>query len=58
MRPPLERDLHDAFFVSEERAVAISKVESPDLDVLVGRAGDDELRVGGNVEGEDGKLRQ
>jgi hypothetical protein len=42
--------------VSEERTVAVSKVEAPDLDVLVGGTGDDEFAVGGDVEGEDGEL--
>lgn len=57
MAAALERDLHDALVVRKERAVAVAKVEAPDLDVLVGRAGDDELRVGRDVEREDGELR-
>ena len=32
----LESDLHDTFVVREDRLVAVSEVEAPDLDVLVG----------------------
>jgi hypothetical protein len=56
MGPLLKRDLHDRVVVREYRAVTIAKVHTPDLDVLVGRAGGDEFRVGGDVEGEDGEL--
>ena len=51
VRALFERDAHDGLLVSKERAVAVTKVQPPDLDVLVGRAGDDELRVFGDVEG-------
>lgn len=40
----------------EYRAVTIAEIHTPDLDVLVGRAGGDEFRVRGDVEGEDGEL--
>lgn len=36
--------------------MAVAKVESPDLDVLVGRAGDEHGRVGGDVEGHHRQL--
>lgn len=52
----LEGDAHDALLVGEERPVAISKVETPNLDVLVGRAGYDELVVVRDVEGKNGEL--
>lgn len=52
----LESDLHDALVVREEGPVAVAKVETPDLDVLVRRAGHDQLRVGRDVECEDRKL--
>jgi hypothetical protein len=42
--------------VRENRLVAISKVETPYFDVFVGRTGDNELGVGGDVHGENGKL--
>lgn len=49
VRPLLERDLHDAVVVRKERLVAVSKVKTPDFDVLVGRARNEELRVGRDV---------
>lgn len=57
MTAPLKRNLHDRLVVREERAVAVSEIEAPDLDVLVGGAGDDQFRVGRDVEREDGELR-
>ena len=57
MRAALERDLHHTPIVREQRFVAITKVETPYLDVLVRGAGDEELRVIGDVHGEDGKLK-
>lgn len=54
MAIPLKRNLHDALLVRKDRLVAIAKVETPDLDVFIGRAGDDEFRVGRDVHGEHG----
>eukprot|EP01046_Picozoa_sp_COSAG06_P064982 COSAG06_NODE_15756_length_1047_cov_1.199367_2_plen_64_part_01 len=34
---------HDGVVVGKDRLVAIAKVKSPDLDVLVGGTGDDHL---------------
>ena len=50
----LERNLHDRVVVSIDRPMTITKVHSPDLDILVGRPGDNQLRVGRNVERENG----
>ena len=52
-----ECNLHDALVVSEDGFVAITEIEAPDLHVLVRRAGDNELRVVGDVHGQDRKLR-
>ena len=41
----LERDLHHALVVREERLVAVAEVEAPDLHVFVGRAGCNQLAV-------------
>lgn len=43
MRLFLEGDLHHTFVVREDRLVTIAEVETPDLDVLVGGAGNDEF---------------
>lgn len=40
-----ECDLHDAVLVGEEALVAITKIETPDLDVLVCGTGCDEFTV-------------
>lgn len=56
MAIPLEHDLHDGVLMGKEGLVAISKVETPDLDVLVGGTGGDQLAVGRDVHVEDGKL--
>ena len=50
----LERNLHDRVVVSIDRPMTIPKVHSTDLDILVGRPGDNQLRVGRNVERENG----
>ena len=52
----LERDLHDTLIVREDRLVAVTEVEAPDLHVLVGRAGDDKFRVVRDVHREDREL--
>ena len=41
----LKGDLHDRFVVCEYRFVAVTKVETPDLHVLVGRTRYDQFRV-------------
>jgi hypothetical protein len=38
-----ESDLHHALVVREKGLVTVAEVQSPDLDVLVGRAGDNQL---------------
>ena len=53
---PFKSNLHDALVVREYRLVAVTEVEAPDFDVLVRRARYDQLRVVGNVEGQDGQL--
>lgn len=54
----LERDLHHTLVVCEQRLVAVTEVETPYFDVLVSRAGDEELRIAGNVHGQYGKLQE
>jgi hypothetical protein len=52
----LERDLHDRVVVRKQRLVAVAKVKPPDLDVLVGRACDEQLRIGRDVHVEHRQL--
>lgn len=52
----LERDLHHALVVCEERLVAVAEVEAPDFDILVRRARHNELRVARDVHREDREL--
>lgn len=56
MRVLLEGHLHDALLVRKDRFVAVAEIEAPDLDVLVGGAGYDELRIRGDVHGQDWQL--
>lgn len=43
MSVSLEGNLHDAIVVGKQRPVAVSKVETPYFDVLVGGAGNNQL---------------
>lgn len=52
----LEGDAHDALLVRKKGPVAVPEIETPNLDVLVGRAGDDELVVVRDVKREDREL--
>lgn len=45
MRPFFECDLHDTIFMSEDRFMAVAKVETPDFDIFVRRTGYDEFRI-------------
>lgn len=56
MRVLFERNLHDTFLVSENRSMAVAKVEAPNLDILVGRASYDELGVRRYVHSQNGEL--
>ena len=42
-------NLHDRVVVRKQRSMAIAKVETPDFDVLVGRTGNNELRIARDV---------
>lgn len=57
MRVLLKCYLHDAVVVRKDRLVAVAEVKAPYLDVLVRRAGDDELGVVRNVKSKNRKLR-
>lgn len=57
MRILLKCHLHDAVVVCKDRLVTVAEVKTPYLDVLVRRAGDDELGVVRNVKSENRKLR-
>ena len=48
--------LHDGVRVREDGAVAVAKVEAPDLDVLVGRAADEERGVAADVHAQHRQL--
>jgi len=45
-----EFDLCDGILVDKHGLMAVSKVKTPELDVLVGRSSGDEGVVGGDVE--------
>lgn len=51
-----EHNLHDALVVGKNGLVAVSKVETPDLDVLIRRARDEKLRVRRDIHRKDGQL--
>lgn len=52
-----ERYLHNALIVGEDRLMTVAEVEAPYFDVFVGRAGDYEFRIMGDVHGEDWELK-
>lgn len=52
-----ERDLHNAVVVREYGAMAVTKVEAPDLDVLVRRACYNQFAVRGDVYAQHWELR-
>jgi hypothetical protein len=54
----LKCDLHYAFIVCEYRFVAVTKVKTPNLDILIRRAGDDQLRVVRDVHTQHRELEE
>ena len=51
-----EGHLHDRVGMGKQTAVAVPKVQPPDLDVLVGGPTDQEGAVGGDVHGQHRQL--
>ena len=54
----LKRDLHNTVVVRKDGPMTITKVQTPDLDILIRRASDDEFRIERNVKGQDRQLLQ
>ena len=48
---PLKRNLHDTLVMCKDGFMAVTEVEAPYLDVLVGRTGNNELGIVGDIHG-------